>query len=218
MNRLKELRKEKGETQDQVAEIAGVSKRSYIYWENSERQIKPDKAQALADHFGVSVGYLLGYATVDDVMELATKVMTKQIKLEDISDENTRKSVNNYISLNKGLDQNQSFKTDYSMLNAIKKINDIKLVDEMMTESMLVNRILDRLRSYMMESGIIEPGSYNWEIERVMSWLIDFNNELFKRKVVLSGGKISSSSSPNYQSDDFIKTGNDESSSPVRPY
>ena len=204
MNRLKELRKEKGETQDQVAEIAGVSKRSYIYWENSERQIKPDKAQALADHFGVSVGYLLGYATVDDVMELATKVMTKQIKLEDISDENTRKSVNNYISLNKGLDQNQSFKTDYSMLNAIKKINDIKLVDEMMTESMLVNRILDRLRSYMMESGIIEPGSYNWEIERVMSWLIDFNNELFKRKVVLSGGKISSSSSPNYQSDDFI--------------
>ena len=200
MNRLKELRKEKGETQDQVAEIAGVSKRSYIYWENSERQIKPDKAQALADHFGVSVGYLLGYATVDDVMELATKVMTKQIKLEDISDENTRKSVNNYISLNKGLDQNQSFKTDYSMLNAIKKINDIKLVDEMMTESMLVNRILDRLRSYMMESGIIEPGSYNWEIERVMSWLIDFNNELFKRKVVLSGGKISSSSSPNYQS------------------
>ena len=103
------------------------------------------------------------------------------------------------------------------MLNAIKKINDIKLVDEMMTESMLVNRILDRLRSYMMESGIIEPGSYNWEIERVMSWLIDFNNELFKRKVVLSGGKISSSSSPNYQSDDFIETGNDESSSPIGP-
>lgn len=61
MNRLKILRKEKGETQDQVAEIAGVSKRSYIYWENGERQIKPDKAQKLADHFGVSVGYLLGF-------------------------------------------------------------------------------------------------------------------------------------------------------------
>ncbi|HHT7803217.1 TPA: helix-turn-helix domain-containing protein [Streptococcus suis] len=61
MNRLKILRKEKGETQDQVAEVAGVSKRSYIYWENGERQIKPDKAQKLADHFGVPVGYLLGY-------------------------------------------------------------------------------------------------------------------------------------------------------------
>ncbi|HEL2150571.1 TPA: helix-turn-helix transcriptional regulator [Streptococcus suis] len=61
MNRLKILRKEKGETQDQVAEVAGVSKRSYIYWENGERQIKPDKAQKLADHFGVSVGHLLGF-------------------------------------------------------------------------------------------------------------------------------------------------------------
>ena len=61
MNRLKILRKEKGETQDQVAEVAGVSKRSYIYWENGERQIKQDKAQKLADHFGVPVGYLLGY-------------------------------------------------------------------------------------------------------------------------------------------------------------
>lgn len=63
MNRLKILRKEKGETQDQVAEVAGVSKRSYIYWENGERQIKPDKAQALADHFGVPVGYLLGFSS-----------------------------------------------------------------------------------------------------------------------------------------------------------
>ncbi|HEM4051343.1 TPA: helix-turn-helix transcriptional regulator [Streptococcus suis] len=62
MNRLKILRKEKGDTQDQVAEVAGVSKRSYIYWENGERQIKPDKAQKLANHFKVSVGYLLGYS------------------------------------------------------------------------------------------------------------------------------------------------------------
>lgn len=72
MNRLKILRKEKGETQDQVAEVAGVSKRSYIYWENGERQIKPDKAQALADHFGVSVGYLLGFSS-----ESSKNVLTK---------------------------------------------------------------------------------------------------------------------------------------------
>ncbi|HEM5582396.1 helix-turn-helix transcriptional regulator [Streptococcus suis] len=72
MNRLKILRKEKGETQDQVAEVAGVSKRSYIYWENGERQIKPDKAQALADHFGVPVGYLLGFSS-----ESSKNVLTK---------------------------------------------------------------------------------------------------------------------------------------------
>ncbi|HFR3654686.1 TPA: helix-turn-helix transcriptional regulator [Streptococcus suis] len=61
MNRLKELRKEKKLTQQELADIAKVSKRTYIYWENGESQIKPDKAQALADHFGVSVGHLLGF-------------------------------------------------------------------------------------------------------------------------------------------------------------
>lgn len=216
MIRLKELRKEKGLTQEELAHEIGVSKITVLRWENEERQIKPDKAQALADYFEVSVGYLLGYSTVGDVMELTTRVMTNQIKLEDIPDENTRKAVSNYINLNKGIASNQPFKTDYSMLNAIEKIDDIKLIDEMITDSMLANRILDRLRGYLMQSGIIDF-EYNWEIERVMGWLIDLNDELFQQKVFLSGGKMSSSSSPNYQSDGFIKTDNDKSSSPLRP-
>lgn len=61
MNRLKELRKEKKLTQEELASEIGVSKITILRWENGERQIKPDKAQALADHFGVSVGYLLGF-------------------------------------------------------------------------------------------------------------------------------------------------------------
>lgn len=61
MNRLKELRKEKKLTQQELADTFQVSKRTVQYWENGESQIKPDKAQKLADHFGVSVGYLLGY-------------------------------------------------------------------------------------------------------------------------------------------------------------
>ena len=93
MNRIKELRKEKKLTQQDVADAMGISRRGFQKWENGESQIKPDKAQQLADFFGVSVGYLLGYATVDDVMELTTKVMTNQIRLEDISDKKTRKVV-----------------------------------------------------------------------------------------------------------------------------
>lgn len=61
MNRLKELRKEKSLTQQGLADEIGITKRTYIYWEQGERQIKPDKAQQLADYFKVSVGYLLGY-------------------------------------------------------------------------------------------------------------------------------------------------------------
>lgn len=61
MNRLKQLRKEKGVTQQEVADEIGVTKRAYIYWENEESQIKTKKASQLADYFGVSEGYLLGY-------------------------------------------------------------------------------------------------------------------------------------------------------------
>lgn len=62
MNRLKELRKEKKLTQEELAGEIGVSKITILRWENGERQIKQDKAQQLADYFGVSVGYLLGYS------------------------------------------------------------------------------------------------------------------------------------------------------------
>ena len=67
-NKLKQLRLEKeyngkvGMTQQEVADEIGVTKRTYIYWEKGERQIKPEKAQQLADFFEVPVGYLLGYS------------------------------------------------------------------------------------------------------------------------------------------------------------
>lgn len=61
MNRLKELRQEKKLSQKEIAESLGFSLRSFQRMENGESQIKPEKAQQLADFFGVSVGYLLGY-------------------------------------------------------------------------------------------------------------------------------------------------------------
>lgn len=62
MNRLKELRKEKKLTQKELAEETDIPYRTLQRWENGESQIKPDKAKQLADFFGVSVGYLLGYS------------------------------------------------------------------------------------------------------------------------------------------------------------
>ena len=75
MNRLKELRQKKGDTQEVVAKAMGVTRRGYQKWENEESQIKPEKAQQLADYFGVSVGSLLGYE--DDsslIKELGQKI------------------------------------------------------------------------------------------------------------------------------------------------
>jgi len=68
MNRLKELRQGKKLTQQELAQEIGVSKLTILNWEKGEHQIKSEKAQQLADIFGVSVGYLLGFNN-DDVTE-----------------------------------------------------------------------------------------------------------------------------------------------------
>ena len=73
MNRLKELRKEKKLTQQELADTFQVSKRTVQYWENGESQIKPDKAQKLAEYFGVSVGYLLGYDTDSGLLDTLSR-------------------------------------------------------------------------------------------------------------------------------------------------
>ena len=56
--RLRELRKEQGETQKQVAAAIGIGERPYQYLESGEHRPSLDTLIALADHFGVSLDYL----------------------------------------------------------------------------------------------------------------------------------------------------------------
>jgi XRE family transcriptional regulator len=88
-NRLKALRTEKGITQDQLADIINkrlkenekpISKMVISNWENNKHTIKPDKAQQLADYFGVSVGYLLGYDV--KIAELKSDLLASSEELE----------------------------------------------------------------------------------------------------------------------------------------
>lgn len=63
-NRIKLLRQKQGKTQKELADEIGVKKLTISRWENAEDvSLKQDKAQLLADYFGVSVAYLLGYKT-----------------------------------------------------------------------------------------------------------------------------------------------------------
>jgi SOS-response transcriptional repressor LexA len=57
--RLKNLRKSKKLTQQQVADAIGVSKTSVIYWEKDENLPKHDSLMALAQILGVTSDYLL---------------------------------------------------------------------------------------------------------------------------------------------------------------
>lgn len=64
MNRIKELRKQAKLTQEQLAKLLNVSKRTIISWEKSESTIKKENLKALSEVFDVSQGYLLGYTDI----------------------------------------------------------------------------------------------------------------------------------------------------------
>lgn len=58
--RLKELRKERKETQAQAAEATGMTLRQYQRYEHGTQKPGMDYLWALADHFGVTLDYLVG--------------------------------------------------------------------------------------------------------------------------------------------------------------
>lgn len=76
MNRLKELRQEKGLSQQALGKEIGVSYRTIQNWENGVNSIKQDKAQTLANFFGVHIGYLLGYSLSREHMLVALEPYT----------------------------------------------------------------------------------------------------------------------------------------------
>lgn len=62
--RIRELRKEKGETQVQVAAAIGIAEQHYQRFERGANLPNLENAWKLADHFGVSIDYLVGRSDV----------------------------------------------------------------------------------------------------------------------------------------------------------
>lgn len=60
-NNIKKLRKERGLTQQELADIMKVTRRGLQRWEGGEVTIKDETAERLASFFNVPVPYLLGY-------------------------------------------------------------------------------------------------------------------------------------------------------------
>lgn len=69
MNRIKELRKQHKLSQRDLSEQIGVNIRTVQRWERGEGAMKPPTAEGVANFFGVSVGYLLGYSQSPDIQE-----------------------------------------------------------------------------------------------------------------------------------------------------
>lgn len=58
--RLKELREEKGITQQELAKIIGCSDGAISFWEKNINEPKATYIVALADYFNICTDYLLG--------------------------------------------------------------------------------------------------------------------------------------------------------------
>lgn len=60
-NRLKNLRKEKLLTQADLAKVLNTNQSQYGKYENGKTNLSIENAKILAEYFGVSIPYLLGY-------------------------------------------------------------------------------------------------------------------------------------------------------------
>ena len=63
--RLKALRKQVGETQPELAKAIGISTKQVVRFEHGEQKPGFDNLWALADHFKVTVDFLMAAPTTD---------------------------------------------------------------------------------------------------------------------------------------------------------
>ncbi|MGT2845258.1 helix-turn-helix domain-containing protein [Streptococcus hongkongensis] len=89
-NRLQELRKDIGISQkdffNQVIKKElemNISFRTYQNWENPSNSIKEESALKLAKYFEVSLGYLLGFGTIEEEIDRDIKIKKSQFSREN---------------------------------------------------------------------------------------------------------------------------------------
>ena len=76
-NRINELRLNNNKTQKDIADYLGLTEQAIAYYEKGKRTPKPETWQALADFFGVSVPYLQGAYSKDEVLAVLQKYYSK---------------------------------------------------------------------------------------------------------------------------------------------
>lgn len=84
MNNLKNLRKEKGEKQETVAEAVGLTRSAYSHYENGLREPELATLQKLSEYFGVSIDYILGNTDVRTVLPGETPLTDGEKALLDL--------------------------------------------------------------------------------------------------------------------------------------
>lgn len=162
-NRIKTLRQEHGKTQEQLANEIGVKKLTISRWENAENvSLKQDKAQQLADIFGVSVSYLLGHE--DNFIETV-----KELSQKDGSDEAFFKAFRAYYELKmadgtenlltlKGEDFLNRYREEI-LKNLIPNFNELSKHDikKYLSDDKIINEAEQKLNDFLFTLGTLNP-------------------------------------------------------------
>ena len=82
-NRIREFRKQKGKTLDQIQDETGIKRGTLNNYENGKTEPKLETWKKLADYFGVSVGYLQG---IEDKYTGVMADSERQVRREKIKE------------------------------------------------------------------------------------------------------------------------------------
>lgn len=162
-NRIKTLRQEHGKTQEQLANEIGVKKLTISRWENAENvSLKQDKAQQLADIFGVSVSYLLGHE--DNFIETV-----KELSQKDGSDEAFFKAFRAYYELKmadgtenlltlKGEDFLNRYREEI-LKSLIPNFNELSKndIEKYLSDDKIINEAEQKLNDFLFTLGSLNP-------------------------------------------------------------
>jgi transcriptional regulator with XRE-family HTH domain len=88
-DRLKNLRKNINKTQQQMADLLGISRQAYGYYENGSRQPDFESLKTLANYFDVTIDYLLtGKKEMNSNEEMWKELLDpeKQVFFKDLLD------------------------------------------------------------------------------------------------------------------------------------
>ena len=96
MNRIKQLRKNKHLTLVELGQALNLPKGTLSRYENEVREPKPETWQALADYFNVSIAYLKGAYSKDEIL----KMLQEAYKKAPYYKANSYYQVRNEISFN----------------------------------------------------------------------------------------------------------------------
>lgn len=92
-DRLKQLRKENNMTQKELADVLNVTQTAINYWENGKREPNTSILELIADFFGVSRAYLMGWDECVDSLQESQRLIGS---LYDAMEKERLKNNNNF--------------------------------------------------------------------------------------------------------------------------